>query len=348
MVENEEIPVIEAARPSLVNMTQAIVKLDIIGHFELKQYMTKVLKSQILGFQQGDGETLRQAWERYKKLLRDCSYRCQTDEVLGHTFVDGPDETSKLNLDSACGGSCMQKPYSKIQTLLNNFTANNHNWQGKGDARRMIKQKAVGTIKLDEMSAMRAEISKLTNQVANIEMGQGHQMQQSRGPMKQNAQYVNTYNPNWRNYSNLSWGENQASQNQYRPKENYNHPERSPQQVEESTNNMLKKLLIDNQQLQTDNQQLRTGFQNIEKQITQLAALQNTRPTGALPSNTDKNPHVNALTLRNGRELEEIPKIKKVKVTHKGELVPQTVVETEKEIEESEKTLIERPPPPFP
>nr|XP_009779050.1 PREDICTED: uncharacterized protein LOC104228307 [Nicotiana sylvestris] len=44
MAGNEERVVIEAARPSLANMTQAIVKPDIIGNFELKQYMRRTLK----------------------------------------------------------------------------------------------------------------------------------------------------------------------------------------------------------------------------------------------------------------------------------------------------------------
>jgi len=35
----EESAVIEAARPTLANMTQAIMKPEITGHFELKQYM---------------------------------------------------------------------------------------------------------------------------------------------------------------------------------------------------------------------------------------------------------------------------------------------------------------------
>ncbi|XP_070032057.1 uncharacterized protein [Nicotiana tomentosiformis] len=60
------------------------------------------------------------------------------------------DETSKLNLDSACGGSCMQKPYSEVQTLLNNLTTKDRNWQGDGEPRRMIKHKASGTLELDE------------------------------------------------------------------------------------------------------------------------------------------------------------------------------------------------------
>ncbi|XP_070013403.1 uncharacterized protein [Nicotiana sylvestris] len=270
MAGNKGRLVIEAARPNLSNMTQAIMKPDITGHFELKQYMV-----QILGFQQRDGETLRQAWERYKKLLRDCPHHCQTDEVLGHTFVDGLDETSKMNLDSACGGSCMARPYSEVQLLLNNFIANDHNWQ---------------------------DITKLANQMNRMTMNQTQQMQhvqqmsiccemcgdnhtsdmcptnpesiyyvgqQSRGPMNQHAQYGNTYNPNWRNHPNFSWGGNQSNQNQYRPQ----------------------------------------------------AANQNTRPIGALLSDTEKNLQVSAITLRTGKELEEVPNKRKDKPIPEGDAI---------------------------
>nr|XP_016463978.1 PREDICTED: uncharacterized protein LOC107786978 [Nicotiana tabacum] len=45
MAGNGGRPVIEAARPNLSNMTQAIVKPDITGHFELKQYMVQLVQS---------------------------------------------------------------------------------------------------------------------------------------------------------------------------------------------------------------------------------------------------------------------------------------------------------------
>ncbi|XP_070020779.1 uncharacterized protein [Nicotiana sylvestris] len=317
-------------------MTQAIVKPDITGHFELKQYTddtfplftdweakewlnkeltnsirtwddlarkflikffptkkSKVLRSQILGFEQRAGETLYQAWERYKKMLRDYPRHCQTDEVLGHTFVDGLDDASKVNLDSACGGSCMARPYSEIQILLNNFTANDNNWQSEGDSRKAVKQKLAGLLELDEVSAMRADITKLANQMTRMTMHQPQTMQHvqqmticcqlcgdshmsdmcptnpesiyyvgqhNRGPPNQHAQYGNSYNPNWRNHPNFSWGGNQQNQNQHRPQGNFNQPQTPPQQMEESTNDLLNKLLIDNQQLRTD-------FRNLERQM---------------------------------------------------------------------------------
>ncbi|XP_019234640.1 PREDICTED: uncharacterized protein LOC109215075 [Nicotiana attenuata] len=309
---------------------------------------TKVLRSQILGFEQRAGKTLRQAWERYKKLLRDCPYHFQTDEVLGHTFVDGLDDASKMNLDSACGGD--------------------------GDSRKAVKQKSAGLLEFDEVSAMRAEIAKLANQMTRITMQQPHPMQQVQqmticcelcgdthmsdmcptnpesiyymgqqnwGPPNQHAQYGNSYNPNWRNHPNFSRGGNQQSQNQYRPQGGFNQPQRPPQQMEESTNVLLKKLLIDNQQLRTD-------FRNLERQMGQLATNQNTRPAGALPSDTEKNPQVNAVTLRNGRELEEVPNKRKDKPIPEGELIPKVTNEPKKTAEILEPLEAPRPPPPFP
>lgn len=96
--------------------------------------------------------------------------------MLGHTFVDGLDVSSKLNLDSACEGICIHKPYSEIQTLLNNFTANDHIWKSDGERGRIIKHRVAGALEQDKFTFMRANIAKLTNQVMKLAMGQAHQM----------------------------------------------------------------------------------------------------------------------------------------------------------------------------
>ncbi|XP_070008313.1 uncharacterized protein [Nicotiana sylvestris] len=111
--------------------------------------------------------------------------------------------------------------------------------------------------------------------------------------------------------------------------------------MEESTNDLLKKLLLDNQQLKTD-------FRNLERQMGQLTTNQNTRPAGALPSDTEKNPQVNAVTLKNGRELEEVPKKRKDKPIPEGELIPKATHESKKNNATSDPVEATRPPPPFP
>ncbi|XP_075095065.1 uncharacterized protein LOC142173383 [Nicotiana tabacum] len=82
----------------------------------------------------------------------------------------------------------------------------------------------------------------------------------------------------------------------------------------------------------------------------QLASAQNTRPDRALPSDTEPNPkaQVNAVTLRNGRVLEVVPKKKKYTASPEGELVPKPIEENEKENKGSEPVIVTRPPTPFP
>ncbi|XP_009608900.1 uncharacterized protein [Nicotiana tomentosiformis] len=56
-----------------------------------------------------------------------------------------------------------------------------------------------------------------------------------------------------------------------------------------------------------------------------MANNQNTRHAGALPSDTEKNSQVNTMTLRNGRELVEVPKKKKESSGLEEERVPKPV-----------------------
>ncbi|XP_019266634.1 PREDICTED: uncharacterized protein LOC109244059 [Nicotiana attenuata] len=177
--------------------------------------------------------------------------------------------------------------------------------------------------------------------------------QQASGPMNQHAQYGKTYNPNWRNHPNFSWGGNQK----IRPQANYNHPPQPPQQAEESLTDVMKRHLIDNQKVMTENQQfraenqqLRTEFRNLERQFGQMANNQNTRPAGALSSYIEHNPkaQVNGVTLRNGRELEEVSEKKKYTTSPEGKLILKPVEENEKENKGSEPINMTRPPPPFP
>ncbi|XP_019252787.1 PREDICTED: uncharacterized protein LOC109231592 [Nicotiana attenuata] len=111
--------------------------------------------------------------------------------------------------------------------------------------------------------------------------------------------------------------------------------------MEESTNDLLKKLLL-------DDQQPGTNFRNLERQMGQLGVNQNTRPAGALPSDIEKNRKVNTVTLKNVRELEEVPKKIKDKPIPEGELIPKGTHESKKDEASSEPVEAARPPPPFP
>nr|XP_016455710.1 PREDICTED: uncharacterized protein LOC107779744 [Nicotiana tabacum] len=117
----------------------------------------------------------------------------------------------------------------------------------------------------------------------------------------QTNQYGNTYNPNWGNHPNFSWGGYQGAQNQYMPQA----PQQQyrPPHVEQHANlmshleEMMRKLIADQQaqaaemieKLMADQQAQAAAMRKLEQQMGQLASAQNTRPVGALPSDTEAN-----------------------------------------------------------
>ncbi|XP_019240138.1 PREDICTED: uncharacterized protein LOC109220128, partial [Nicotiana attenuata] len=108
-----------------------------------------------------------------------------------------------------------------------------------------------------------------------------------------------------------------------------------------------------------EQQALSTTVRNLERQMGQLASAQNTRPVGALPSDAETNPSatLNAVSLRNGRQLEEVLSKKRKQITFNE--MPAVVESTSEKAKEPEKPareavaeqspqLVARPPPPFP
>nr|XP_016489219.1 PREDICTED: uncharacterized protein LOC107809136 [Nicotiana tabacum] len=325
MANEQYMAIQEVAMPSIANITSSIVKPRITGHFELKQSMIQLLHANGLGKVQGATQRL--------------SHHNQTNEVLVHTFIEGLHPQTKIVVDAAAGGQVLEKIFDKINALLNKFSKSNPDWQR--EMGRNLVQISPGVLELDVVSSLSAQVSTLTNQVNQMTMiinkqqaqpvqqvqifyevcGEGHMS--NLWPANPES-YGDTYNPNWRNHPNFSWGGNQGNRNQYRPQAPQQQC-RSPQAEQQaSLEEMMKKLMADQ--------------------------AQNTRPVGALPSDTEPNPksQVNAVTLRNGRALEEVPKKKKNTAHPEGELVPKPVEGNKKDNKGPEPVIETRPPPPFP
>ncbi|CAM8953962.1 unnamed protein product [Rhodiola kirilowii] len=61
-----------------------------------------------MNFKQMDGETLYEAWERFKEYQRLCPHHNLDAYLLFHTFYNGVDGPSQLALDTAAGGAIME------------------------------------------------------------------------------------------------------------------------------------------------------------------------------------------------------------------------------------------------
>ncbi|XP_059295608.1 uncharacterized protein LOC132048946 [Lycium ferocissimum] len=296
-----------------------------------------------MSFRQKNGDILYQAWERFKSLLRDCPHYHQMNEVLAHTFIESLDAQHKSSLDTAAGGQALDLSYEELFTLLNRFTQSTPDWQA--NAASSSVRKALGVFEVDnfttlsaQIDAMRTEIKKLTAaqappQVHAVQQaivfcevcGEGHNSDEcpanpasiyfvgnaSKG-QGNNNQYGNSYNPNWRNHPNFRWSDNPGNQKQnYQPTSAPQAPTNSMEEMMKKMMGDMQKMMIDQQKLIANNQNRDLIVQNLERQMGQIAGAQNTRPPGGLSSDTDVNPKpYNAVTLRNGRELEEVARRK--------------------------------------
>jgi len=70
------------------------------------------LRNQITRFTQRDGESLYDAWERFKEMLKLCPHHGLEKLLIIHTFYNGLLYTTKMNVDAAVGGALRNKTYT--------------------------------------------------------------------------------------------------------------------------------------------------------------------------------------------------------------------------------------------
>nr|XP_009624320.1 uncharacterized protein LOC104115401 [Nicotiana tomentosiformis] len=160
---------------------------------------TAKIRSEIVAFRQKAGESLYSPWERFKGLLRDCPHHNQTNEVLAHTFIEGLHSETKIVVDVAVGGQVLEKRFDEIyiSTLTNKVTQMTlviNKQQAEPVQQVQIFCEVCGEGHMSNLCPANPEFVYF---MGNANRGQINQ-------------YGDTYNPNWRNHPNFSWGGNQG------------------------------------------------------------------------------------------------------------------------------------------
>ncbi|PIN11732.1 DNA-directed DNA polymerase [Handroanthus impetiginosus] len=242
-----------------------------------------------------------------------------------HTFYHGLTDGGKDKLNHLNGDSFLFGTTAECHNLLNNLVANHYEKKSE----RATPPKAAGVIKVDQVTTLNAKIDFLMQSMKNFgvnqvqhtpvtceECGEGHPSDQcphsvesiqfvSNARKPQNNPYSNTYNPVWRQYPNFSWNNNQGEGSAPRFQQGGQQQVQQPMQEKKPS---LEETLIQFMASTAAN------FKTMETQMGQLANAINSQPQGSLPSNTEPNPRQNgkaqcqAVTLRNGRELQEVIK----------------------------------------
>ncbi|KAJ9538009.1 hypothetical protein OSB04_030742 [Centaurea solstitialis] len=115
------------------------------------------LRADIRSFQQDDGETISEAWERFKHLLNSCPSHGLNKSEQVQTFYSGLAYSSRATLDSSAGGVFMYKTPTEGYKLLEDMLIHNIDW--RTDKRLQIPRMA-GKILTDfdpsdELAAMK-------------------------------------------------------------------------------------------------------------------------------------------------------------------------------------------------
>ncbi|KAL9148479.1 hypothetical protein ABFS82_12G043800 [Erythranthe guttata] len=312
---------------------------------------TERIRREIQNFIQEAGEALFETWERFKQLVRRCPNHGLQEWRQLQIFYDGLQDNSRTVLDSAAGGMFMSLTYDEAYELLERIARNKY--MRASDRSNSGAVKTGGILELDGVTAITAQLEKQSKQVAALQTQQVHAVQvpdQRVDEMesinyvhetnrRQRNPYSNTYNPGWKDHPNFGWGGNQQGQRQAPPQgqpPNYSRPApgfQNPPQAQPQGGDLANILA----QFMTTTQ---ASIRNLETQMGQLATQLTARPSRALPSNTEdprKNnvEQCNAVSLRNGRQLEEAPRKEK----------QNTVIEKPNEIKEKEATRKEPPSP---
>ncbi|XP_073304614.1 uncharacterized protein [Primulina huaijiensis] len=313
---------------------------DMAKTFLLKYFppsKTMKLQADITTFSQFEQESLYEAWERYKDLLRRCPHHELTLGLVVQTFYYGLISSNRTMIDVAACRNLLRKTTEEGYELLEEMAASSYHPQSE----RNTQRRTARIHQVNDFSAVTSKLEALNRKIDSMNVngtamrlqeifcekcGGEHYVKdcQDSGPFYVNEEapvnqlgiqnrprndpYSNTYNPGWRQHPNFSWG-GQGSQTrpkggqQYSKQPMYRH---EPRDEKSNLEQMMSKF-ISSTETRLQNQD--ASIKGLENQIGQLAKMIASREPGTLPSNTETNPKekVKAIELKSGKSKIVIP-----------------------------------------
>nr|GFB57685.1 reverse transcriptase domain-containing protein [Tanacetum cinerariifolium] len=118
---------------------------------------TTNLRNEISNFQQKFDESFHKAWERYKDLLRTCSYHGFTELHQLDTFYNALNPADQDSLNAAAGGNLLEKSPKDALTIIEKKSKNFH-------LNKLEKIKRMNDVNL---KAMQNQIDMVKNELKN-------------------------------------------------------------------------------------------------------------------------------------------------------------------------------------
>ncbi|CAJ2662794.1 unnamed protein product [Trifolium pratense] len=268
-------------------------------------------RADITGFEQGESESLFEAYERFKLLLRKCPNHSLDNMEQMQIFIRGLRMQSRILIDASAGGTIRHKNEDEVRELVENMCMNEYRSKSERDPKKR------GVFDVDTNTALLAQIEILNKKLAAKTLAEANvsQVQEVRcdfchgphangmcsleaeseeanyaGGYQKNNPYSNTYNPGWKDHPNLQWG-NQGSSSQGNSQ---NPPARKPSPLEETINKFMQMTQSNFEAMrasqETSNRNHEASIRNLETQIGQISKQVVAQSSGGFAGNTLDNP----------------------------------------------------------
>jgi hypothetical protein len=242
-------------------------------YFPIHKFLER--RAEITGFEQGDAESLHDAWERFQLCLKKCpKHGLDSHQQMQH-FTQGLRPQTRMLLDASAGGSLKNKDESEARELIESMAQNEYRVQNDRGAK-----KKPGMLELDTGNAILAQQTKMSNTMESLLKvftttpnsqvqanavqgetcdfcGQGHTNGECFPAGSEQANYLanfkrnnpnynphsNTYNPGWRDHPNFGWGGNKnqnASQSNQQAPPPSNNQQKTTGSLEDTLNQFIK------------------------------------------------------------------------------------------------------------
>ena len=127
-----------------------------------------LLRKQISGIQQNEGESFSAYYERFKTLVASCPQHQMKEEFLIQYFYEGLIPIERQMLDASAGGALVDKTPVAAKTLIANRALNAQQYEAVGQ-RGGSRQQSVNEV--STISEIQSQLANLTSLVSQVVIG---------------------------------------------------------------------------------------------------------------------------------------------------------------------------------
>ncbi|WCJ22553.1 Gag-Pol polyprotein [Euphorbia peplus] len=245
-------------QPHSIRTWEEMARIFLMKYFPPRQAIK--LRNEVSHFSQEDGESLAEAWERYKELLRRVPNHGIPMWMQVQNFYNGVQNIYKMQIESVANGNPEDLEPQALYDLIERVVNTSYNWHSVGtDGRKQATipgTEVISKLITNQFEQLARQIGKLNVSSINSEPPFGEECSFCGGPHRNinctgtrrdsdNQEqcdyagynqrnppnpYSNTYNSNTRNHPNFSWSQPNDQQerpqyNQERPRYNQERPQ---------------------------------------------------------------------------------------------------------------------------